>query len=74
MPPQIVYVKPELMQRSGLSMRTLRLRRFLWHRIGPGWLRHLPALGLDLESAFEIVRHGFWGPAFLNSVLQPGAP
>lgn len=74
MPPQIVYVKPELMQRSGLSMRTLRLRRFLWHRIGPGWLRHLPTLGLDLESAFEIVRHGFWGRAFLNSVLQPGAP
>jgi len=74
LPRNPVYVAHALLRISGISMRTLRLRRFLWYRIGSAWLRNLKALGLDLESAYVIVSHGFWGPAFLNSVLQPGAP
>jgi hypothetical protein len=30
MPPSIVYVAPELSQRSGITMRSLRLRRYAW--------------------------------------------
>lgn len=74
MPRSIVYVRPELSQHSGLTMQSLRLRRYLWHRIGPAMLRHLAAFGLDLETAYEVERHGFWGPTFLNCALEARAP
>jgi hypothetical protein len=74
LPRNAVYVAFRLLRISGISMRTLRLRRYLYHRIGPEWIRHLGALGLDLEGAYIIVASGFWGKAFINSVLQPGAP
>jgi hypothetical protein len=74
LPRNPVYVSHALLALSGISMRTLRLRRYLWRRIGPAWLRNLDFLGLDLESAYVIVSHGFWGLAFFKSVLQPGAP
>lgn len=74
LPHNPVYVAHALLALSGISIRTLRLRRYLWHRIGSDWIRYLPLLGLDLEGAYEIVVRGFWGPAFLNSVLEPGAP
>lgn len=74
MPRSIAYVRPELSQHSGLTMQSLRLRRYLWHRIGPDFLRHLDAFGITLEEAYQVERHGFWGPAFLNTALEARAP
>jgi len=45
MPPSIVYVNPEFSQHSGITMRSLRLRRFAWHL----WRQHIEPVGLDLE-------------------------
>lgn len=45
MPPSIVYVNPELSQHSGVTMRSLRLRRYAWHL----WRQHIEPIGLDLE-------------------------
>lgn len=40
MPRSIVYVAPRLSQLSGLTMRSLRLKRFLWRRLsGFDWLK-----------------------------------
>lgn len=47
MPVSIVYVRPELSQRSGVTMRSLRLKRYLW-RLGSGWM------WLHLERGFGI--------------------
>jgi len=38
MPPSIVYVQPELSQRSGVTMRSLRLKRYLWACAGQAWM------------------------------------
>jgi hypothetical protein len=73
MPRSIIHVAVALTQASGITMRTLRLRRFLWCRIGPGWLRHLDALDLDLSSAYEVVAGGYWGPAFISGAMQAAA-
>jgi len=74
MPRSIVYVRPELSRHSGLTMQSLRLRRYLWHRIGSTGLLLAGYLGLTLEEVYQVHVHGFWGPTFLNSVLEPGAP
>lgn len=68
MPPSIIYVAPWLTQRSGLTMRSLRLVRFLYCRIGAGWQSLLDVVGLAIEDAFELIRHGFFR-AFCNTVL-----
>jgi hypothetical protein len=43
MPPSIVYVAPELSRRSGITMRTLRLRRYAWQV----WRCEIEPRGLD---------------------------
>lgn len=45
MPPSIVYVQPELSQASGITMRSLRLRRWAWKR----WRDEVVPHGLDLD-------------------------
>lgn len=45
MPRSIVHVHPELSQRSGITMRSLRLRRYAW-RV---WRRDIEPVGLDME-------------------------
>lgn len=45
MPRSIVYVHPELSQRSGVTMRSLRLKRYAW-RI---WRHEIEPVGLDAE-------------------------
>lgn len=47
MPRSIVYVRPELSQRSGITMRSLRLRRYAW-RV---WRHELEPRGLGSEVA-----------------------
>jgi len=45
MPTSIVYVHPDLSQRSGVTMRSLRLKRYAW-RI---WRQQIEPIGLDAE-------------------------
>jgi len=66
-PAHVIYVAPMLMQASGISMRTLRLRRYLWWKIGADSLKIVDWLGLHLEDVYTIEQAGFWGRAFLNS-------
>jgi hypothetical protein len=51
MPRSIVYVAPWLSQKSGWTMRSLRLKRFLWVQLGSGlyvWLEYL-----SLDEVYE---------------------
>lgn len=64
-----IYVTPALTMRSGVTMRSLRLRRYLWWRIGPGGLRLAELLGLGITEAYELHEHGFWGPTLLNMLV-----
>lgn len=74
MPRSIAYVRPELSQHSGLTMQSLRLRRYLWHQIGSQGLRLVGYLGISLEEAYLVIVNGFWGPAFINMHLPPPSP
>lgn len=51
LPPSIFYVKPQLSQRSGLTMRTLRMRRYLWVRFGE-ISRLVLEQGWSIEAAY----------------------
>lgn len=54
MPPSIVYVSPVLSRASGITMRTLRLRRYAWRL----WRQHIEPIGLDLEVSVTDVWAG----------------
>lgn len=69
-PANVIYMAPHLLQKSGLSMRTLRLRRYLWWQLGPSGLRLTKLLGLDLETVYELHKRGWWGRAFVDHVLE----
>src|SRR4029077_16690595 len=69
MPRSIAYVRPELSQHSGLTMQSLRLRRYLWHQVGSSGLLLASYARLSLEEAYLVFTNGFWGPAFFNSIL-----
>lgn len=73
-PSNLIYIAPELMQASGLSMRTLRLRRYLWVKIGSSGLRLCKHLGVSLEDAYIVYSSGFWGRAFLESLMDTSVP
>lgn len=64
-----IYVTPRLSMRSGITMRSLRLRRYLWHRVGAGGLRLADHLGLGISDLYELHEHGFWGPTLLNMLV-----
>jgi hypothetical protein len=51
MPPSIVYVNPELSQSSGITMRTLRLRRYAWRL----WRQHV-----EPHNLFEVTVADIW--------------
>jgi len=70
MPRSIVYVRPELSQKSGITMRSLRLRRYLFHKIGTSGLDLCRTLQISLEDAYLVYQSGFWGKAFLTSVVE----
>lgn len=57
MPPSIVYVKPELSRRSGVTMRSLRLKRYLW-RLGSAWIWAHETWGHSLEELVRAHRVG----------------
>ncbi len=59
MPRSIVYVAPWLSQKSGWTMRSLRLKRFLWVRNrGPGFVDMLVHLGISMEDGYRGVMSG----------------
>jgi hypothetical protein len=64
-----IYVSPRLTTRSGITMRSLRLRRYLWWRIGAGGLRLAEHLGLGINEVYELHEHGFWGSTLLNMLV-----
>lgn len=57
MPHSIVYVRPELSQRSGVTMRSLRLKRYLW-RLGSAWMWAFERWGYSLEDLVRAHRRG----------------
>jgi hypothetical protein len=65
-----IYVSPRLTMRSGITMRALRLRRYLWHHIGSGGIRLADHLGLGMVEVYELYERGFWGPVFLNMLIE----
>jgi hypothetical protein len=68
MPRSIVYVQPELSKRSGITMRSLRLKRHLWHRMSP---TILDLLRDDFELSFEdIYRADQAGVKFIELMVN----
>jgi len=57
MPRSIVYVQPELSQRSGVTMRSLRLKRYLW-RLGSAWMFAHEKWGHSIEDLVRAHRVG----------------
>lgn len=57
MPRSIVYVQPELSRRSGVTMRSLRLKRYLW-RLGSAWIWAHENWGHSLEELVRAHRVG----------------
>lgn len=57
MPHSIVYVRSELSQRSGVTMRSLRLKRYLW-RLGSAWMFAHERWGHSLEDLVRAHRVG----------------
>lgn len=71
LPPSICYVKAELSQRSGVTMRSLRLRRFLWHAIGQSGLDLLDRyLSIDYSEARFLYLMGLWQPEILSQLVR----
>lgn len=54
MPPSIVYVAPELSQRSGITMRSLRLRRYAWQV----WRTEMVPRGVEDEVSADAIWQG----------------
>lgn len=65
MPPSIVYVAPELSQRSGITMRSLRLRRYAWQV----WRTEIEPRGLHEVSASDIW-HGLQEGKTLTAIVS----
>lgn len=73
MPRSIVYVSPQLSRRSGITMRSLRIRRFLWHR-WPAVLDLLRYLPWTLADAYAAWSMGLTSPEFITAVVRAQAP
>jgi hypothetical protein len=66
MPQSIVYVDPKLSQHSGITMRSLRLRRYAWHL----WRQHIEPVGLDLEVGVRDVWAGLVEGKTLHQIVS----
>lgn len=65
MPRSISYVRPELSQRSGVTMRSLRLRRYLWRQFRDALaILEGPPYGFTLQELYDAARANV-GPAQL---------
>ena len=53
MPRSIIHVSVELTRRSGITIRNLRLKRFLWTQIGATLFVLLKDLGLKLDDLYR---------------------
>jgi len=66
-----------LSQRSGLTMRSLRLKRFLWVRYGPDALHALLFRGFRLDELYAACVAGvraadlFWGEMMAFDARAP---
>lgn len=69
-PRNLIYVAQPLLRQSGISMRTLRLKRFLWHNVDREWLSLILDEGLmTIESCYAAWEMGLWMPEFLREVV-----
>lgn len=66
MPQSIVYVSPELSQHSGITMRSLRLRRYAWRL----WRHEIEPRGLDLEVGVGDIWQGLQRGKTLTQVVS----
>lgn len=58
MPPSIVYVSPVFSQHSGVTMRSLRLKRYLWAVAGQAWMWLHCEQGFQLDDLVRAHRAG----------------
>lgn len=65
MPQSIVYVSPELSQHSGITMRSLRLRRYAWRL----WRHDIEPIGLDLEVSVGDIWQGLQRGKTLSQIV-----
>jgi hypothetical protein len=70
LPPSIFYVAPALSRRSGLTMRSLRLRRYLWVRYR-ALAAVLAAQGWSIESIYASIELRVLEPVELLLLAQP---
>jgi hypothetical protein len=63
-----IYVAHVLLKQTGVTMRSLRLKRFFWVRKGPGWLRLLDFLDLRVSDAYACWVMG--GDDLLRAVIN----
>jgi len=68
-PPMVVYVSRKYTQQTGVTMRTLRLKRYLWWKVGPDGLRIAEHLSIPLKSLAAYVDMGLWCPDLINSLM-----
>lgn len=65
-----VYVAHDLIARTGVSMRSLRLVRFFWARFGSHWVQLFRDLGIWFQDAYAAWQMGGW--AFVSVLIRAG--
>lgn len=73
MPPSIIYVSPVLSQASGVTMRSLRLKRYLW-RLGSAWPWLHDHFSLSLEDLVRAHRCGLKFEQIALGAMWAAAP
>lgn len=73
MPRSIIHVSAKLTQRSRVTMRSLRLKRFIWREL-PSALDLLRYLGITVQDVYAAWRMGIWGRDLVNCLIVARAP
>ena len=74
MPRSIVYVAPWLSRKSGWTMRSLRLKRFLWVRWGPTALHVMLKEGFRLDDLYRALTAGLGWWDLLDAEMRLRGP
>jgi hypothetical protein len=74
MPRSIIHVSVRLTQRSSITMRSLRLKRFIWREL-PSAFDLLRYLGITVQDVYAAWCMGLWSPSLITALLPlPRAP
>ena len=73
MPRSIVHVSAKLTQRSRVTMRSLRLKRFIWREL-PTALDLARCLGITVQDVYAAWRMGIWGRDLVHCLIMARAP